>query len=72
MSCLAGKEGIGMAGIGLIGGVYKEGQDLNRKLKSPKEIESYNGRWGIIKDSGKDMKNIQTSKKYNSFVKVYP
>ncbi len=57
MSCLAGKEGPAMTAIGLAAGAAKEVDDLQYKLRNEEEIKRYNGRWGIVKDSAKDMKN---------------
>lgn len=57
ISCLAGKEGGIVAAAGLAGGGYKELKDLNYKLNDNEQINAYGGRLGVIKDSGKDMKN---------------
>lgn len=69
MSCLAGKEGLAMTAIGLGAGFVKEADDLQRKLRSEEDVKRYNGRWGIVKDSAKDMKNNFIGAGYGLFSK---
>lgn len=67
ISCLAGQGGLGMASLGLAGGVYKEITDLNKKINNPKYVDAYGGNVNIIRDSFKDMKNNLIGLKYGFF-----
>ena len=57
VSCIGANGGILAAAEILAGGIYKEYNDYNKKVKNPQDIVAYNGRIGIFKDGVKDMGN---------------
>ncbi len=57
VSCIGANGGILATAEILAGGIYKEYNDYNKKVKNPQDIVAYNGKIGIFKDGVKDMGN---------------